>query len=321
MDVATLALPLFGLIFLGFAAGKFIPLPEHGLAGLSLFVLYFALPALFFSLISETPIEDLGNWTFIAATTAATFVTLLLGFAVGMVSSRGKAGEATIQALAAGYANNGYMAPGLTLSAFGAAAAVPTALVFCFDNLMIFILAPIGLAIGTGGGATPGAIARRVVVRVVTHPFILATAAGVLAAAVHFRPPEPVAEMLDLLSGAAAPCALFALGIVLAKQPLRRVPVELPVLIALKLAVHPALVYLFLSIAGDFDPTWVFTAVLIASLPAATNVFVIAQQYGVWVNRASSVVLFSTLVAVATVTGLLHAISAGWLPADLFPAR
>lgn len=320
MDVATLALPLFGLIALGFAAGRFVRLPEHGLAGLSLFVIYFALPALFFQLISGTPIENLGNWRFIAATTAATFATLVLGFAVGLISSRGKVGEATIQALAAGYANNGYMAPGLTLSAFGPAAAVPTALVFCFDNLMIFILAPIGLAVGAGERTRPGEIAMRVARRVLTHPFILATIAGVVAAAFHFRPPEPVAELLTLLSGAAAPCALFALGVVLAKQPLRRVPVELPILIALKLVAHPALVYLFLSLAGDFDPTWVFTAVLIASLPAATNVFVMAQQYGVWVRRASSAVLLSTLLAVVTVTALLYAIGAGWLPPDLFPA-
>lgn len=319
--MAGLALPFFGLIFLGFAAGKWIRLPENGLAGLSLFVLYFALPALFFRLISGTPIEELGNWTFIAATTSATLVILIIGFGVGMVASRGRVAEATIQALAAGYANNGYMAPGLTLAAFGPAAAVPTALVFCFDNILIFILAPTGISIGTHDGASPGAIALRVARRVLSHPFILATIAGVIAAAVHFRPPEPLDHLLVLLSDAAAPCALFALGVVLAMQPMRRVPTELPILIGLKLFGHPALVYLFLSIAGDFDPVWVYTAVLIASLPAATNVFVIAQQYGIWVNRASSAVLLSTLLAVATVTGLLYLIGSGALPPDLFPAR
>ncbi|MNL79411.1 Membrane transport protein [compost metagenome] len=58
---------------------------------------------------------------------------------------------------------------------------------------------------------------------------------------------------------------------------------------------------------------------LMAALPTATNVFVIAQQYGVWVERASASVLVTTCLSVLTVTGLLYAIQHGILPPDLFP--
>jgi predicted permease len=74
-----------------------------------------------------------------------------------------------------------------------------------------------------------------------------------------------------------------------------------------------------LSLVGHFSPTWVFSAVLLASLPTATNVFVIAQQYHVWVERASASVLLTTVLSVATVTTLLYAIKSGMLPPDLFP--
>lgn len=317
--IATLALPFFGLIFLGFGAGKWLRIPEQGLAGIQIFILYFALPALFFRLISNTPIEELGEWHFILATTSATLILFALGFLVGMIATRRNIAESTIQGLAASYANNGYMAPGLALAAFGPAAAVPTALVFCFDNLLMFTLAPIGISIGKHDGASPGTIALRVLRRVFTHPFIIATILGVIAAALHFQPPGPVDHLLELLSDAAAPCALFTLGIVLAKQPLKRLPVDLPILILLKLVGHPLLTWVMLSLLGNFEPLWVYTAVLIASLPMATNVFVIAQQYGVWVNRASSAVLISTAIAVLTVTGILALIGSGSLPVDLFP--
>ena len=62
-----------------------------------------------------------------------------------------------------------------------------------------------------------------------------------------------------------------------------------------------------------------FSAVLLASLPTATNVFVIAQQYGVWVERASASVLITTCLSVLTVTSLLYLITSGMLPPDLFP--
>ena len=58
---------------------------------------------------------------------------------------------------------------------------------------------------------------------------------------------------------------------------------------------------------------------LLAGLPSATNVFVIAQQYGVWVQRASASILITTVLSVGTVTGLLYAIKTGMLPPDLFP--
>ncbi len=86
-----------------------------------------------------------------------------------------------------------------------------------------------------------------------------------------------------------------------------------------KLLVHPIIVYVLLSWIGDFNPVWVYTAVLLAALPTATNVFVIAQQYDVWVGRASSMVIVTTLMSIVTVTGLLYAITTGLLPPDLFP--
>jgi predicted permease len=83
--------------------------------------------------------------------------------------------------------------------------------------------------------------------------------------------------------------------------------------------VHPLLCYVVLSSIGSFSEIWLFSAVLLAALPTATNVFVIAQQYGVWVQRASASVLITTCFSVLTVTGLLYAITHGILPPDLFP--
>ena len=109
------------------------------------------------------------------------------------------------------------------------------------------------------------------------------------------------------------------MGVTLALRPLKRVPHEMAPIAVLKLIVHPLLCYVVLSGVGNFSETWLFSAVLLAALPTATNVFVIAQQYGVWVERASASVLITTCLSVLTVTGLLYAITHGILPPDLFP--
>lgn len=318
-EILSLALPFFGLIFLGYLAGKLVAIPEEGLAWLNFFIIYVALPALFFQLISKTPIEQLANWAYVLTTTFSTYCGFAIAFSVGVLVTRGNIPMATIQGMVGAYSNIGYMGPGLTLAALGPGATVPTALIFCFDNALLFTLAPLMMAVGGTEHKSVAEMALMVLKRVFLHPFILATIAGVLAAAIQFTPPEPIVKMLDFLKAAAAPCALFTMGVTVALRPLNRVPTELPALIFVKLIVHPVIVWVLLGYVGDFEPVWVYTAILMAALPPALNVFVIARQYGFYVERASSAVLVGTVVSVFTVTGLLYLITNGILVPDLFP--
>lgn len=319
-QVLTLALPFFGLIALGYAAARLRPLPREGLAWMNFFIVYVALPALFFRLLSQTPVEQLASWGFVFATTLGTYVVFVVSFTAAMAFSQGRIPESMVQGLAGAYGNIGYMGPGLAIAALGPEAVVPVALIFCFDNTLHFAMAPFLVAVG-GGGEGQGACAtvREVAVKIATHPFILSTLAGVLAAVIGFQAPEVAQRLLDFLANAAAPCALFAMGVTVALAPRITVPPSAAALVPLKLVVHPVVVYLLLGWIGEFDRVWVFSAVLLAALPTATNVFVIAQQYETWVDGASSMVVVTTVASVVTVTALLYVMTTGALPVDPFP--
>lgn len=318
-DVIGLVLPFFGLIFTGFVVARLRHEPIEALGWMNIFVIYVALPALFFQLLAKTPIEKLTEGSYIFGSVLSTFIIFSVMFAGSVLLSRGEIAQSTIKGLAAAYGNIGYMGPGLALLAFGEEAAVPVALIFCFENIMHFAIAPLMMALSGGEKTPPLKLAIGVARKILLHPFIIATAFGVSAAFLQFRPPLPVERLLEYLSQAAAPCALFAMGVTLALRPLKRVPTEMAPIAALKLIVHPLLCYVVLSWIGNFSDVWIFSAVLLAALPTATNVFVIAQQYGVWVERASASVLLTTCISVATVTALLYMITSGVLPPDLFP--
>lgn len=318
-NVIGLVLPFFGLIFCGFIAARITRQPVEALGWMNTFIVYVALPALFFQLLVKTPFERLTEWGFILGSVLSTYVVFSIMFAASMVFSRSGIAESTIKGLASAYGNIGYMGPGLALIAFGEEAAVPVALIFCFENIIHFAVAPMMMALGGGGLRKPGAVALEVIKKIVFHPFIIATAIGVAGAYLEFSSPLPLERFLGYLAGAAAPCALFAMGVTLALRPLKRVPAELAPLALLKLVIHPLLCYVVLSWMGNFSETWVFSAMLLAALPTATNVFVIAQQYGVWVERASASILLTTVFSVGTLTALLYAIKSGFLPPDLFP--
>jgi malonate transporter len=317
-DIVGLVLPFFGMIFLGALTARISKQPIEALGWMNTFIFYVALPALFFQLIARTPVQQLTEWRYIAGVVLATYIIFSLMFVASLLLTRNIA-ESTIKGLSAAYGNIGYMGPGLALLAFGQEAAVPVALVFCFENAMHFAVAPFMMALASDEKPSPLRLALDVFKKIAFHPFIIATVVGVIAAVVEFQPPLAVSKLLDYLAQAAAPCALFAMGVTLALRPLKRVPNELGAIAVLKLIVHPLLCYVVLSLIGNFSPVWIYSAMLLAALPTATNVFVIAQQYDVWVQRASASVLVTTILSIATITTLLYLIRSGSFPPDLFP--
>ncbi len=314
LDVLNLALPFFGLILLGFVSGKVRRIPDGGLAWMTFFIIYAALPALFYRILAKTPFDQLAQPRFILATTLATFSAFVLAFAVGFAMRRGHIAEATIAGLAGSFGNVGYMGPGVALSTLGPEAAAPVALIFCFDTLLLFSLTPLLMAFAGAQKKGVATAAVEVVRRIMTNPFLIASGLGALSAALRFEPPIALDRLLAFLQNAAAPCALFTIGVVVALRPLARMPWEVPFLAAIKLAIHPAVVVLLLALLGPFAGTWAATAVLMAALPPALNVFVLAQQYDSWVAQASGSVLVGTLVSVVTLTAVLWLVQTHVLP-------
>ncbi|MBY3334569.1 AEC family transporter [Rhizobium laguerreae] len=309
-------LPFFGLILIGYIAAKATKQPAEALGWLNTFIIYAALPALFFKLVSRTPIEELTRVDFIATDIAATYAVFILLFAIGRLLRGNSLADCTIQSFAGAYGNIGYLGPGLALLALGEGAAVPVALIICFENALHFVVAP--AAAGDDKRSASRLIAD-VVRKVGLHPFILSTTLGFAVAALHLDQPLAFQRLVDYLAQAAAPCALFAMGVTLALRPLKRIPAEISYIVPAKLILHPIAVFVALTAIGGFEPVWIQAAVLLASLPTATNVFVIGQQYGVWQERASATILITTVFSVVTVSLWLIVIRSGLLPLQLFP--
>jgi malonate transporter and related proteins len=165
------------------------------------------------------------------------------------------------------------------------------------------------------------ATARDVAWKVVSHPFNVATVIGLFFAFWSLKLPSTLDKMTLWLSQAAAPSALFLLGVTVAVRPMAKMPREVPALMTIKLVLHPLLILVLLSIMGDFAPSWVFAAMIMAALPPALNIFVISTQYGVGIERASASILVGTIASMVTLTAFLWLIREGHMPHDLFPLR
>ncbi len=311
LDILNLALPYFGLIFIGFACGKAKSLPEAGLSWMNFFLLYVSLPALLFGIMSKTPFSELNNPPFLIATTLATMSAFVIAMLAGRFLGALPLREATLAGLAGAYGNIGYMGPGLALALLGAKAAAPTALIFCCDSIFLFSIVP--LLIELSDRDHPSLLHAFAVVlkQIVSNPLIMSAAAGALVAALQIHLPVALDRMLQFLQNAAAPTALFVLGVTVALRPFDRMPWEVPGVIAVKLLIHPLVAFGLMLLFGPFAQPWAATAVLMASLPPALNVFVIARQNDTWIKPASVAVLIGTFASVVTLTSAMWFIQSG----------
>ncbi|MFV2092552.1 MAG: AEC family transporter [Hyphomicrobiales bacterium] len=309
-NIISLAIPLFALIFLGLLAGKIVPEDRRGLVWINIFVVYLAIPSLIFKLISKAPLEELVNWRYVAGTTLSTYLIFMLMLITAVLIGRASLRVASMQASAAAYGNVGYMGVPLAVAVFGDMAAAPATLILSFDTALFFMLVPL-LQAADRPSASLGDALREGAKSIAFNPLILALVAGALAAATSLRLPAPVDATIGYLAAGAAPAALFAIGVTIARQPPGSVNWEIPVISLCKLVVHPMLVLGVMMVMGGFEPMWVEVAVLLAALPTAANVYVLATKFDVYTEGASSSILITTLAAVGTLSVLLLLISLG----------
>lgn len=310
IEILNLAIPFFGLIALGALAARIWQVGEEGLAWLNIFLVYFALPALIFTVVAAAPFEKLLSWPFVSATTAVTVAAFLGIYAAGRLFFGASGRTASLMGTAGSYGNVGYMGLPLAVAFFGPQAAVPAALVFCFDCTAEFVLTPLLVALDSEGGGEAhwGEMARRVLRQVFYHPFIIATLMGVAASAVGFTAPGALGTLLEMLTRAAGPCALFALGATTSMRRFAGLAPELPVLVLTKTVLQPLAAWLLLGLVPGLDPVWRHVGVMMAALPTASNAFIMASHARAYVAGASTAVIVSTCVSAITIPLIVYVI-------------
>ncbi len=300
----SIVLPVFGLIGLGYAARRVGLLTDRGGDGLTEFVFTLAVPALIFRTLSRAEIPAVQPWGY--------WISYFVGVAVVWAIAQGLAARVFrqdgIAAVAAGFsagqANTVLVGIPMILKAYGEEGAVPL-------FLLIAVHLPVTMTAATllaeGRGTSPLKLLRRLV----THPIVVAVLAGSAARFVAGWIPGPAWQVLDLVSAAAVPCSLVAMGVALRRYGLEA-GWRLPGLIAgLKLVVHPLIVFVLTTQVFSMPPAWAGVAVLFAACPSGINAYLFAERYGQGVAVASSAVALSTALALVTVAVWLRVLGVG----------
>lgn len=304
IQILSLVIPFFAVIACGYFGARLIG--EQGQRGINNLVLYFALPALLFSLMARADLAERFQVDFVAGYTTVSLVLFALTGLWIKLWLRPRRAETAVYAVASVYGNTGYMGIPIVVVMLGQQATVPTVVALIID---LAVMVPITAAIiesddpRSNKGVMHGAwSALRGTAR---NPLIIASALGAAWSLASLPIPVMLGGFLDLLGAAAAPCALFAMGCSLYGKPLGGTLSPALFLSAAKLVIHPLALWFALTQVWQVDPEWVRPALIASSLPVAVTVYVIARQYGTLVISTSTTILVSTALSLLTVPTLL----------------
>lgn len=317
LDLVLLFVPFFALVVMGWGAARSGLLALDGIGALNTFVLFFGLPAMVFRLSASGALQQSGLLSLLLAYGLAggLMVVLALAWAVHAGLSRRDGG---LVALVTAFPNTGFLGLPLLTNLLGAQAAGPVAATLVIDVLILSSLCLAWAHSKPAQGEHDG-VGQAVAASLkgaLRNPLLWSMAAGLLVSLSGLVLPHAVDETLRLLSLSASPAALFTLGAMLARSQmvaLSHPPLpsgRVAVWAVLKLAVHPAGVWLFaqlLSAMGIQVPaSGLLTLMLAAALPSASNVSMLAEREGANTALVARVILWTTAAALLSIAAWAH---------------
>ena len=316
LQILTVTFPFFALVLCGYLAARRGMLPLAAIPGLNGFVLFFALPCMLYRFGASTPIAQLLDGPIVLVYLLCALIMVAFVIAVTL---HGRIGwnDAAFGALVGAFPNTGFMGVPLLVALLGAPAAGPVIVSILVDMVVTssLCIALSRLGADPRGGGTVAQAARNALKGVAANPMPWSILLGALVSALQLELPQPVIATVGLLADAASPVALFTIGAVLARSQIlaqddtshdvhwqEYVPVAL-----IKLFLHPLLVLLVGIAAGSLgvviDKFALTVLVLLAALPSASNVSLLAERFGADNGRIARIILVSTAAAFFTFSG------------------
>lgn len=302
MPVFNAIFPIIAIAALGYLARRRNWLSLAEAATVERLAFWFLIPCLLFLGTATAEFPATLDWHYLLAF----YLTVALVYALGMVLGRALFGyslrELSVFGMGGAYSNVTVLGIPLTVEVLGEAAFVPMFILISVHNLLLFSTATVLAEFRNTAGADLRAHLLKVGREMLLNPISGSLLAGAAWNFLDLPFPAPLQATLGLLSQAAVPGALFALGAAMTRYHIRgEIPAAL-LIVTLKLLVLPLCMWLMMTQVFLVDPLWMQTAVLLSCMPVGISVYIFSKRYASGETATAAAIVMSSLGAILTLT-------------------
>ena len=299
--VLSITIPFFAIIFLGtIFSFKKVFNNEHSKV-LTKFALYVTLPPFIFINILKASInESIFNWNFIIRFETVTLIMLFFTFLISILFLNNNKKQSSIFALNSAYPNYGYMGIPLCILAFGESSSIPISLILLIDTIILLTFT----SYFANEHKSRNLIMEflKLFFNMLKNPILLSVFIGFLFILFDLKLTNTIFNFFELLSYAATPTALFAIGINLYNKLEKNYYTQVSLVTIFKLFLHPLLMFLiFYYFPSNIPKLWINVAILCACLPIGGNVFAMSIFYNSFIKQTSNSILLTTILSTFSV--------------------
>ncbi len=306
-NLIALTAPLFMLVLLGYVLTRWARWPASVSDALTRFVFAVAIPAFLFRLMSDFARLPPVDPRLLIAYFGACFIVFALGRLIAKRVFRMDGVAQSVFSLGGIFSNNVLLGVPLAKITLGDASIPTVSLVLVFNSLTLWTLVTISVEWSRQQSMSWSAYvsaAKAVLANPVVAAILLGTAWGFTGIAL----PEVLGQTLELVSHAAVPLSLIALGMGLAEYKIRDGWRPSAAICVLKLIASPLVVFA-LARALSLPPLETQVVVLLSALPVGANVYLMSRQFNTLGGPIAASMLVSTALASVT-TPLVLALTA-----------
>ena len=299
MTTATTIIPIFVVIFLGWAARRKGMAPRAFLNPANQLVYYLAIPAMIFRAIARASLGSQFEPRVMGITLGCVVAGFVLTRAAAAMSGVDRHRRGTF--VQCGFHGNlGYIGLAVAFYFLGQAGLVRASIIAGFVMILQNFLAVVALQ-GAAGRSDSVLSFRQIARSLAGNPVIVSALAGILFSLMGIALPVVVDRSLSILSGLALPMALLLIGASLSFDLVRHNASGVALVCFIKLLVMPGLGMLIFRGFGLDPAHWLPGLILLAS-PVATLTYVMAGEMGGDQDFAVAAVSVSTLLSALTLS-------------------
>lgn len=305
LAILAIMAPVFGIIALGYLAGKFGYLSDATASGIAEFAFKIAIPALLFRTILLAKFEGVAPLGILASFFGSgALVWLLSILATRFVLARPAADGPSI-AMSSVFGNTIMLGLPIGVATLGPDVLAPISVIVAVHAPVFLLTATLHTAmVGPRDGQPIGAAVAGIFRQLSRQPIVVAIVSAALWRASGIAAPEPMLALVEMLSKAGVPAALVALGLSLRSFVIKGDAATLSTMLFLKLLVLPLFAATFAAAFG-LPKMSAEAVVLTAALPAGANAYLFSVQSGRATNSTSGAVALGTALSAVTLAALI----------------
>ena len=283
-------LPLFGLVFVGFALGKFSLFNNHDAKVFLKLIGILVVPTLGIKIIGEFNYQHI-KWDLYFLYLVSQFLIYFTGFFIGKLIFKRSNAESLIIGMTSAFSNHLFFVYPIALFEFSTKDIVPIETIISADFITV------GLSVCALDVATQKNIKiKSILFKQFKNPALIGLLLGLIVFLLKIDLPLSLGRLVDFICDTGTPCALIAMGILLSYKT-NRDQIKLSLIITfLKVLLFPILLFSFIFLF-EYDLNISKTTIMVAAAPIGAMGLIFASIYNVKTDAVVRAGIFTYILS------------------------